>query len=741
VNREVIDVPTGDFDIDSGPRFWTLAGATDRATNETGEDLTVGSATLNKTLWWELRVPFTCIVKLDAAVRAPYPFSSELPWGYAQRGASVNATSPYADGDFHFGEQGGRGADGRRTSSTPTANHSGLFPHTFVPDQGRPCVFQVTPDTPLVFSAAKRNTLPAEIPYNVYVRRLNPPENDRPTSALELDPEGGSVPFSMEGATGESLWNWALLETWMNAPISYRFSGDIFYQFTPSESGVFRFSVSPGPLPGEVQWGFVQVLVFDGADITSWTPLVLNETSAFPYAVLISSAITIPTYEVDLVAGRTYTIAFLQTRSVLKSGSTVFQSNPLREAQGTFTWEYITTPRTNDDFADRFGLIGALPISTTVADTRAATAEPEEPIGLITESASGVWYEYITASSGWYLLTPDVAPTGGVYWDVYRTDPAITPIFPLFELVSGDRSFQPLFLRAGDTYYIRATPAFGSAYDHQEFTLSLVATTVPANDDFANRQTITGATGEVISDLTGATSEFGEPIMYWWNTGQSPSVWFEWTAPTSGPYTFRAESSDASIGVYTGSTLSSLTPIARYQSYDFVDVRFNAVAGTSYKIQVGDYTRTTPGVSLVLKWAPSYSVPNLSKATAAALLADGISVVAHNGFSPPVFSDPVPSEDEINEVMFEDDLKYGRGVWYRIDPVFDGEYTISASSSNWQAGLMIIEENGDLVENLNGDPATFEFAWYDGDSEQMDLMLTARWSFAQWNCSTAMARR
>src|ERR1044071_6634613 len=84
----------------------------------------------------------------------------------------------------------------------------------------------------------------------------------------------------------------------------------------------------------------------------------------------------------------------------------------------------------------------------------------------------------------------------------------------------------------------------------------------PANDRFANAQVITGSSGTVTGSNIGANNENGEPD----HAGgpAARSIWYRWTAPTSGPYSFNTfgSSFDTVLAVYTGASVGALTAVA-----------------------------------------------------------------------------------------------------------------------------------------------------------------------------------
>ncbi len=130
---------------------------------------------------------------------------------------------------------------------------------------------------------------------------------------------------------------------------------------------------------------------------------------------------------------------------------------------------------------------------------------------------------------------------------------------------------------------------------------------IPANDKFANAIAVvlSNGTAKVTGYNTNATKETGEP-RHADNAG-GHSVWWKWTAPSSGTITVdtRGSYSDTTLGIYTGSTLASLTTIA---SNDDIDrgivqastVTFSAVSGVTYYIAVDGFDADSSGLTLNL---------------------------------------------------------------------------------------------------------------------------------------------
>ena len=132
--------------------------------------------------------------------------------------------------------------------------------------------------------------------------------------------------------------------------------------------------------------------------------------------------------------------------------------------------------------------------------------------------------------------------------------------------------------------------------------------TTPANDNFATATVAAG--GTVTGANLAATSETGEPL----DTGSNQpvnSVWWSWTASTTGDVTIDTIGSDFDtvLAVYTGSAVDGLTLVAQNDDINFPTqlasgVAFNATAGTTYHIAVDGFLNETGHIVLNLPAAP-----------------------------------------------------------------------------------------------------------------------------------------
>lgn len=126
----------------------------------------------------------------------------------------------------------------------------------------------------------------------------------------------------------------------------------------------------------------------------------------------------------------------------------------------------------------------------------------------------------------------------------------------------------------------------------------------PANDDKADAQVITGASGQVTGSTVGATKEIGEASHGGYN-GRA-SVWFQWRAPDAGEVTFNTSGSsfDTFLAVYEGATLvAENDDDGTFQS----TVQFSASQGHAYLIAIDGYDGRTG--SYVLNWRLGASTP------------------------------------------------------------------------------------------------------------------------------------
>jgi hypothetical protein len=140
--------------------------------------------------------------------------------------------------------------------------------------------------------------------------------------------------------------------------------------------------------------------------------------------------------------------------------------------------------------------------------------------------------------------------------------------------------------------------------------VSSAAAAPPANDDFANAQTIAGDTGTLAGTTVDATAETDEPD----HAGYPAlsSVWYRWTAPADGIASFDTCSADFNtrLAVYTGAALADVAEVASNDDSDDCgvgglqsSVSFVARGGVTYEIAV-DALGATGTFTLAWERAP-----------------------------------------------------------------------------------------------------------------------------------------
>ena len=121
--------------------------------------------------------------------------------------------------------------------------------------------------------------------------------------------------------------------------------------------------------------------------------------------------------------------------------------------------------------------------------------------------------------------------------------------------------------QGGSGYSVSVTNAGGSASNSVPFSITVLPVP-PVNDNFSNRILINAPSNTGSGYNFGATRETGEPSHA--NYGGSRSVWWSWVAPRNGVFRLHGSSQgiySLLVGVYTGTAVDALAPVASHQSY------------------------------------------------------------------------------------------------------------------------------------------------------------------------------
>jgi hypothetical protein len=242
----------------------------------------------------------------------------------------------------------------------------------------------------------------------------------------------------------------------------------------------------------------------------------------------------------------------------------------------------------HDDFANARQLSGE---SATDESTNAeAGREPGEPTHW-TSGGPSVWYRWIAPTTG--RVTVDLTGSGfdtiaGVYTG--------SAVGSLTRVTSADAPELSFWAERGTTYSI-AVDGKSGATGTLLFALDL--TPAPANDDLADATELSGTSDTGTADNRGASTEPREN--YW----SGRTVWWRWTAPSTGTATVDLSDSDfdTALGIYAGSSYDDLAWVTGDTDGGAGDrsrVAWHATAGTTYLIVADSQSAGTGTVGLAL---------------------------------------------------------------------------------------------------------------------------------------------
>ncbi len=291
-------------------------------------------------------------------------------------------------------------------------------------------------------------------------------------------------------------------------------------------------------------------------------------------------------------------------------------------------------PPSNDNFANAETLTGRF--GHVDSDNTDATKEAGEPNHAGNPGGASLWYVWTAPYAGRLTL--------GLCYSEFDTLLAVYTGNQLAELQEvaandnscGETSRVTFTTVAGETYRIAVDGADGATgYVDLDWGLA------PPNDDFAQAVELAGDQGSIDGNNIAATHESGEPEH---GPYGEASVWYRWTAPSSGPAAFDlcTASFDTLLAVYTGAVVEGLSLVVQDDNdcdgYGGSRVSFLATAGQTYSIALdgaygdwGDFT---------LRWSRSTLPPrNHVLPTVQGNLVDGqvlTAVVGEWGGTPPL---------------------------------------------------------------------------------------------------------
>jgi len=136
--------------------------------------------------------------------------------------------------------------------------------------------------------------------------------------------------------------------------------------------------------------------------------------------------------------------------------------------------------------------------------------------------------------------------------------------------------FNELFLEASASGYSpESSFVFADPLVRTDFYLVPAAVVAPPNDQFDDRIMMTGLPASTSGSTCGAISEAADP---------DPSVWWSWISPVTAQVCVGADQFPL-VSIYTGTALGNLSLVTS----DYGGVCFQAIAGTTYSVQVSSF--------------------------------------------------------------------------------------------------------------------------------------------------------
>jgi len=331
----------------------------------------------------------------------------------------------------------------------------------------------------------------------------------------------------------------------------------------------------------------------------------------------------------------------------------------------TLSWTW-SQAGANDNFANAQAISGVY--GSINGTTVNASVEPGDPAAG-TGTDQTVWYSYVAPTTGVQISLYDESQAQNVY---FYTGTTLANLVNITSTVNPNTGVLPT--TPGATYYVEV-----ASQGNNPGTFGLLWQAVPANDNFANAQGITGTYGSVNGSDSPATTEAGEPGV----SNYAQSVWYSYTAPNGAPgYLFFNLSNQFGnvINIYTGNSLSNLQLVGS----NTYGVAFNATAGTTYQIQILSNSELD---SFTLNWLFEPAPANDNFANAQAI--SGYNGTAAGSLSAATIESGEPSV-----------TTGSASIWYEYTAPADCAGQVSFTETDMDGGVDIYVYSGSSLTNL-----------------------------------------
>ena len=270
----------------------------------------------------------------------------------------------------------------------------------------------------------------------------------------------------------------------------------------------------------------------------------------------------------------------------------------------------------NDEFAMAMELDAE---GETTFDIVVATPDPGEPAYALAtghpQRVRSLWYVWTAPETGLARFSVGRSALGDhsdyVVVDVYRDGPMAGLESLGVSQLGGGKTF---FAEQGESYRVRLSIHslnLAEASAMPELTLSWGPGSRPENDDYAHAEAIEGSSGAMTGSNQGATTEPAElmgdtspttpAVVHGW----ASSVWYRWTAPSSGDYHFSVNRASQLVAAFEGDGMSAARMVSGIPAQGPEDgIVFPATEGVEYRIGVATGSAYWSGTEFELSWAP-----------------------------------------------------------------------------------------------------------------------------------------
>jgi hypothetical protein len=398
----------------------------------------------------------------------------------------------------------------------------------------------------------------------------------------------------------------------------------------------------------------------------------------FPYPALAASA---QLQEVNISLG----VLSIGQHTIEVKIDPANQVAELLETDNNFSRQInVGGPPSNDNFAAAVDL-GTCPGPVT-GTTMFASKQGGEPAHGGNLGGASIWYKWTAPPSARPIRVKidtkgsDFDTLLGVYTGAAVN--ALTFVAGSDDITPGSVLTSAVEIDAGsNVVYFIAVDGKNGAQGNVALNLSVT----PANDNFADRLLLAGASGAVEGINFCATKEAGEPN-HAGNAG-GKSVWYKWVAPRNGAALFTTEGSnfDTLLAVYVGTGLGTLSPVASNDDVSpglYSAVVFPISQGVEYQIAVDGWLAAAG--NLRLAYSAGASNDFFGAPTILPSICDG-AVVSTN----------VGASTEPNEPSHAGNPG-GKSVWFKwtaptVDTLSSYPVTFDSAGSNFNTLLGVYE--------------------------------------------------